>query len=390
MNTHPEIIEGHEIENGQSTLNADSGMVALLNKSEIDQQIVTAHRFPRSLTKFRQTTQEMVTLTESIARECIYALPRDKKVIEGPSARFAEIILSAWGNARAGARVVDIGPEFVTSQGAFHDLERNVAITFEVQRRITDSKGRRYSGDMIGVTSNAASSIALRNAILKGIPKAFWNDMYAAARKVVAGDVRTLVDRRAKMLQEFQIFGVKPDQIFALLEVKGVEDITIEHLVVLAGVHTAIKDGDTTPEEAFGIRPKEDPKTNGKTLATFADNPGGEKRDAPPQQAEAAKPQAAAEQKANDADAPKPAAAEAKPAAAEKTPAKEDDKSAADADRALFAKKVDEGKAITTMSKFDALDDQVCRWLDGIGREDLRGEWNTFYQARSAELKTKK
>lgn len=162
------------IQMNEGAMVAEEGMVALLNRSEIEQQIATARRFPRSIKRFRDESMQMVTLSESVAEQCIYALPRDGKTIEGPSARFAEVIASAWGNCRAGARVVDDKGEFVVSQGVFHDLERNVAITYEVQRRITNKKGQRFSADMIGVTANAACSIALRNAILKGVPKAFW------------------------------------------------------------------------------------------------------------------------------------------------------------------------------------------------------------------------
>ena len=230
---------------------AESGMVALLNKSEIDQQIATAHRFPRSIKRFVDEAMQMVTLNESVAQECIYALPRDGKTIEGPSARFAEIIASAWSNSRAGARVISDQGEFVTAQGVFHDLERNVAITYEVQRRITGKNGKRYSSDMIGVTANAACSIALRNAILKGVPKAFWSTMYEAARKVIMGDIKTLANRRAAAVAEFQRFGVTAEQICAKLGIAGIEDISLEHLVVLRGMLTAIKEGDTSPEEAF-------------------------------------------------------------------------------------------------------------------------------------------
>lgn len=230
---------------------AEQGMVAILNKSEIDQQIATAHRFPRSLKQFRDEAMQMVTLDESIANECIYALPRDGKTIEGPSARFAEIIASAWGNSRAGARVISDQGEFVTAQGVFHDLERNVAITYEVQRRITDRNGRRYKADMIGVTANAACSIALRNAILKGVPKAFWASMYDEARKVIMGDVKTLANRRAAAIANFVRYGVTLEQICAQLGVAGQEDITLDHLVILRGLLTALREGDTTPEEAF-------------------------------------------------------------------------------------------------------------------------------------------
>ena len=230
---------------------SDSGTVALLNKSEIDMQIATAHRYPRSIKSFRDEALAMVTLNENIAQECIYSLPRDGKNIEGPSARFAEVIASAWGNSRSGARVVSDTGDFVTSQGVFHDLERNVAITYEVQRRIIDKNGRRFKIDMIGVTANAACSIALRNAILKGVPKAFWADMYEAARNTAIGNVQTLANRRARALGVLQKMGVQPEQIFKHLGIQGEQDITLDHLGTLFGIMTAIKEGDTTIEQAF-------------------------------------------------------------------------------------------------------------------------------------------
>lgn len=230
---------------------AESGTVALLNKGEIDMQISTAHRYPRSIKKFREEALQMVTLNESIAQECIYSLPRGGKNIEGASARFAEVIVSAWGNSRAGARVVSDQGDFVTAQAVFHDLEKNVAITYEVQRRIVDKQNKRFAPDMIGVTANAACSIALRNAILKGVPKAFWADLYDQARQCAIGDVQTLANRRSRALAVLQKMGVQPAQVFQFLEIAGEEDLSLEHLGTLFGIMTAIKDGDTTPEQAF-------------------------------------------------------------------------------------------------------------------------------------------
>lgn len=258
-------------------LDAGNSMVSMLNKSEIDQQIATAHKFPRNITKFRRDTLQMVTLNESVAEQCIYALPRDGKTIEGPSARFAEVVASAWGNCRAGARVVDDRGDFVVAQGVFHDLERNVAITYEVQRRVTDRSGKRFKADMIGVTANAACSIALRNAVLKGVPKAFWDDMYLEARKVVMGDVKTLANRRVDALAAFQKFGVSPEQIFAKLQIGGLQDIGLEHLVVLRGLLTAIKDGDTTPEDAFGQSTQAPVKREATALPAMPEDEFGKK-----------------------------------------------------------------------------------------------------------------
>ena len=260
------------VEDAREVMVAEAATVALLNKSEIDMQIATARKYPRSITLFRQEVFDMVTLSESIAQECIYALPRDGKVIEGPSARFAEIIANAWGNSRAGARVVSDVGEFVTAQGVFHDLQKNVAITYEVQRRITGKQGRRYSADMIGVTGNAASSIALRNAILKGIPKAYWAEMYDAARKIVMGDTKTLPNRRAEAFKAFVAFGVSKEQVLAKLGLAGEEDVGINEIVVMRGILTAIKEGDTTPEQAFAVDasappPAPAPRTEPKALS---------------------------------------------------------------------------------------------------------------------------
>lgn len=233
------------------------GSLALLNKSEIDQQIATAKSYPRSIKRFRDEALQLATLDEQTAGECIYALPRDGKVIEGPSARFAEILAYSWGNSRAGARVIGEDAEFVTSQGMFFDLEKNVAISYEVKRRITTKTGKRYSADMIGTTSNAASSIALRNAVLKGVPKAIWRPIYDAARKVVAGDFKTLANRREAALQAFVVYGVTPEMIYRTLGIGGKEDIGLEQLVVLNGFLTALKEGESSVEDIFG-----DPENN--------------------------------------------------------------------------------------------------------------------------------
>jgi hypothetical protein len=244
-------------ENEVREMAADQSLVQLVSKAELDQQISTARAFPRSLTNFQRDCRSMATLNERVAGECVYALPRDGKSIEGPSARLAEIVVSAWGNCRAGARVVDEGREFITAQGVFQDLERNTAITYEVRRRITDKNGRRFKADMIGVTANAACSIALRNAVFKGVPKALWSGIYEECRKVIAGDSKTLANRRAEALTHLQKLGATKEMVFAALGVKGVEDIGLDQLVTLGGWANAIKEGETTVEEAFA--PKQDP-----------------------------------------------------------------------------------------------------------------------------------
>ncbi len=250
----------------------DQALIQAISKAELDQAITTARAFPRSVKEFMDECMQLATLNTEIADDCIYALPRrekDKatgkwvtKNIEGPSARLAEIVLHSWGNCRGGARVVAEERDFVVAQGVFHDLQKNVHITFEVKRRISTSEGKRYNSDMIGVTGNAACSIALRNAVFKGVPKALWSPVYEAARKVCIGDQRTLANRRADALAALQKQGATPEMVLTLLGVKGIDDITLDHLTTLRGVFNSIKEGETTVERAFAP-PEEDATAKG-------------------------------------------------------------------------------------------------------------------------------
>lgn len=234
---------------------ADQSLAVARSRVELDQQIATARAYPRKLRQFLDAAMSMATLSEAVAEECFYALPRkehgETKMIEGPSTRLAEIVASAWGNCRFGARVVAEDAEFITAQGVFHDLERNTQSTMEVRRRITTKTGKRYGSDMIATTGNAACSIAMRNAIFRGVPKAVWRDVYEAARRTAAGDAKTLVTRRLEMLAYFEKRGATRDAILAAVGAKGEEDIDLEKLATLRGIASALKEGETTIEDAF-------------------------------------------------------------------------------------------------------------------------------------------
>ena len=231
----------------------DAGIAGVITKAELDQAIMTAKAHPRSVTTFKRECFQLATMDEATADECVYAVPRDGKTIEGPSVRFAEIVLHSWRNCRGGARVIEEGQDFIMAQGVFMDLENNVSITREVRRRITKSNGQRYSADMISTTANAACSIALRNAVFNGVPKAFWAGIFEEARKVCMGDQKTLGTRRATILERLQKFGATKEMVFAKFGIKGIEDITLEHIATLQGIGNAIKENEITVEEAFAV-----------------------------------------------------------------------------------------------------------------------------------------
>lgn len=259
-----------------------------LSKAEIDLQIATAKQFPRNLMQFQDSASNMVAYSPEVAETMYYKLPRKNKdgstkLIEGPSVRFAEIIAQNWRNCRVGARVVGTEEKHVVSQGVFHDLETNVAISFEIKRRITDREGRRYNDDMISTTGAAAAGIAFRNAVLKGVPKMFWNGLYERALAAARPVQKDLVARRNSALEAFQKIGVSEAAILETLEVKSVSKIGAEELVTLRGIWNAIKEGSTTAAEAFSLGPKPlEPTTEisgkkGKAVKAPKKNPGSDR-----------------------------------------------------------------------------------------------------------------
>jgi len=271
--------KGYEVVDAESPAQevevVDAGALAILNKSEINQQIATAKEYPRSIKKFRNEAMSLATLNEKIAEECMYAIPRGGKTIEGPSARFAEIIAYCWGNMRILGRCIKEDEKSVTGQGIAFDLERNVIRVRESERRITNKYGKRYDDDMIGVTKNAAISVAERNATLAVIPKAIWVDIYSSSREAAIGTVETLANKRAAMVAHFQKFGVSPEMICTTLGVESIDNVGLDELAQLKGIAQAIKEGDITPENAFQVPEKK----SGKGMEGLKDLLGGKKEE---------------------------------------------------------------------------------------------------------------
>ena len=225
--------------------------LSLITKAEIDTQISTAKAFPRSIKMFLDRSMSIATTNESVAASCAYAVPRQGKNIEGKSVRMAEIICSAYGNIRTGARVIDNDGKTITAQGICHDLETNNCVTVEVKRRITDKNGKTFSEDMQVVTGNAACAIAFRNAVFKVIPSALSDEIFEKAKEVARGTAETLVTRRNKAINYFREQGIKDSQLCEKLEIKKVEDIDLDKLQILQGMVSLVKNGEGTLKELF-------------------------------------------------------------------------------------------------------------------------------------------
>jgi len=234
----------------ESTLSMD------MARAEIDVAVATAHRFPRIIDTVIKEIETMACYNEEAAANCIYSLPRGGKPIIGPSIGFANIVASAWGHCREVSRpsYVDRKEKKVYAEGAFQDLQKNRTVVITESRRIVDKHGRIYSDDMIIVTEKAAGAIARRNAILNVVPRAVWHPIYEKALLIVRGNERTFAERKDAALRAFAQFGVKPEQVFAILNLKGEPDLTLEHLPTLRGMYQQLRDGTETVESMFDPR----------------------------------------------------------------------------------------------------------------------------------------
>ena len=243
-------------------------VVEQLTRGEVDMQVATAKRWPRSIQFFKQQAMALAVKSPEVARACFYILPRGGKKIEGPSIRLAEIVATSWTNLRCEARVLQVGDTMLTAQATCWDMQTNVLVRREVQRRITDKHGRRYQDDMVVVTGNAACSIALRNAIFSVVPRAYVDDIYQHCRRVAAGQRGSLDDARKKWLDWYAKRDVTKAQLLDLLDKPGIDDIDIDDITTLQGLATALAEGETTLEELFG--PAEAKDKNGVKKFGFA------------------------------------------------------------------------------------------------------------------------
>lgn len=239
---------------------APSAIMAI-ERAQIDTQVATAHQYPRSLEQFKKRALSMATLDEDTADSCIYCRPVGKeqddkgkwveKYAEGPSIRLAEIVAASYGNIRVAARVVEQTERFVRCEGVAHDLESNYAGKSECIESTVMKNGNPYSERQRALTAKVCLSKAFRDACFKVVPRALCKPVFEAAKKVAAGQGKTLEERRKRVQAWIGRLKIADARVFAAMGVNGWSEITDDHLIKLTGLKTAIADGDETLDSAF-------------------------------------------------------------------------------------------------------------------------------------------
>jgi hypothetical protein len=242
-----------------SVMTVDSQAVAAINAAEIDNQIVTAHRFPRDERTAIDKSIRLATFTPQIAQSCIYMRPVGKKdgiqqFACGPSIRLAEVMKSSWGNIRIRTEVIGVRDGLVGVRWAVHDLESNVAQVGEVWRPY-------FGADkMIPVITAAAMKIAERDAVFAVVPKAYAEMVMQDARKAIVGEGEDKAALYSDVVASFGDKGIEIDTLLSIIDRKDYPQGSDEELVLLIGLNNAIADGLVKIEEVFGADPKQSSK----------------------------------------------------------------------------------------------------------------------------------
>lgn len=250
-----------DAQQGEIVDTVGSSALEALVRGEIDIQIATAKRFPRSLEQFTRRAIAMATIDEETAESCIYRRPVGKKrgangrmedeFAEGMSIRMAEIVGASYGNLRVYAQLVEQTPEFVRARGGAIDLETNFFSSSEIIESTLKQDGTPFSPRMRVVVAKACLAKARRDATFQVVPKALAKPVETEVRRILMGDAQTLDKRRARILSWIQKLGVDPARVWTALNISGPADLGPEQLLQLTGIRTAIKDNETTIDEAF-------------------------------------------------------------------------------------------------------------------------------------------
>lgn len=239
-----------------STELVESNALEVMQKAEIDVQISTAKRFPRSMELFKKRGVSLATVDEETAESCLYRRPVGKEngrpvFAEGLSVRMAEIVAASYGNLRVYAMILEQNERQVKARGVAIDLETNFASSSEVIESTVKRNGQPYDERMRVVIAKSALAKARRDATFQVIPKSVAKPLEKAVRQLLVGDAKSLDARRRAAVGWISKLGIAPSRVYAALGVQGESDLTGDHLEELTGLKTAIKDGETSIDEAF-------------------------------------------------------------------------------------------------------------------------------------------
>jgi hypothetical protein len=197
----------------------------------------------------------MATIDTETAESCLYSRPvGGGKYAEGMSVRMAEIVGSCYGNLRVGAIILEQTETYVKARGVAHDLETNFASSSDIIESTLKQDGKTPFDPRMRVTvAKAAVAKARRDATFQVVPRAIARPVERAVRELLSNEsIQTFEQRRNAVVKWITtVLKIDPKRVWASLGIQGEGDLQTEHLETLAGLKTAIRENDTTIDEAF-------------------------------------------------------------------------------------------------------------------------------------------
>lgn len=226
--------------------------------SEIKGKMYLARQFPRdenvALARVLNECQR-----KELAENACYEFPRGDSVVKGPSIRLVEVLARHWGNIDYGVTEVESSDTETTVKSFAWDLETNVSDqkVFTVKHVRTTKKCVFKLSDERDIYEMVANKAARRKraCMLAVLPGWYVDEAVAACEKALAdamGKEGKIEDLRPKMVAAFAEFGVTPEQISAKLS-KEVDKLSMQDIIKLRNLYSAIKDGFVKPADAFGL-----------------------------------------------------------------------------------------------------------------------------------------
>ena len=223
--------------------------------AEVQAAYVIAKKFPRNQSEAYANIIEACK-RPFLAEQAMYAYPRGKTLVKGPSIRLAEAMAQCWGNLDCGVREISQSNGVSIAEAYAVDLQTNTRITkvFHVPHKRDTKQGSHKLTDSRDIYELVANQGArrLRACILGILP----GDVIEAAvdrcaRTLESSDI-PIGEQIRKMILAFDELGVKVEHLEKRL-CHNLDATIPQEIVNLKSIYKSIKDGMATREQFFDI-----------------------------------------------------------------------------------------------------------------------------------------
>lgn len=234
-------------------------------------------------------------IAPEFAQRAYYVIPyKNNKTnktenVEGPSIKAANALQRHWRNSASGTRVVSEDDERLTVEGVFIDRETNTVVQRQktVPKFYLDYKTKQprvLNAQRLAMAIDAGMSKSVRNAILNGLP-VWLVDRYFQEAKVIAAKTAgkkkkatkdaPIEERFAWLYDQLKKKGVTQKKVEAYIKENMDANLSKDEILGnMIGIYNAIKDGQTTVEDVFDVKKKDDKKKSEPSSAGGKVKPG--------------------------------------------------------------------------------------------------------------------